>query len=78
MPAHRHPRRAVTSFTSNGIAHEREGPRGDLPIVLVLAGEVDSGHGVQPLGGFRRGRVLRTALECAVNRSLAPSRSPRL
>jgi 3-oxoadipate enol-lactonase len=31
----------VTSFTSDGIAYDREGPRGDLPIVLIHAGVAD-------------------------------------
>jgi 3-oxoadipate enol-lactonase len=33
----------VTSFTSNGIAYDREGPRGQLPIVLLHAGVADRG-----------------------------------
>ena len=35
------PRRAVASFTANGIAYDRAGPRGELPIVLVHAGVAD-------------------------------------
>jgi 3-oxoadipate enol-lactonase len=31
----------VTSFTSKSIAYDREGPRGDLPIVLIHAGVAD-------------------------------------
>lgn len=31
----------MTSFTSNGIAYHREGPRGRLPVVLVHAGVAD-------------------------------------
>jgi 3-oxoadipate enol-lactonase len=31
----------VTSFTSNNIAYDREGPRGDPPIVLIHAGVAD-------------------------------------
>jgi pimeloyl-ACP methyl ester carboxylesterase len=31
----------VTSFTSNGIAYNREGPRGELPVVLIHAGVTD-------------------------------------
>jgi pimeloyl-ACP methyl ester carboxylesterase len=31
----------VTSFTSNGIAYDREGPRGEPPIVLIHAGIAD-------------------------------------
>jgi len=31
----------VTSFTSNGIAYDREGPRGELPVVLIHAGVAD-------------------------------------
>ncbi|HEX3960705.1 MAG TPA: alpha/beta hydrolase [Trebonia sp.] len=31
----------MTSFTSNGIAYERNGPRGELPIVLIHAGVAD-------------------------------------
>jgi 3-oxoadipate enol-lactonase len=31
----------VTSYTSNGIAYDREGPRGDLPVVLIHAGVAD-------------------------------------
>ena len=31
----------MTSFTSNGIAYDREGPRGELPIVLIHAGVAD-------------------------------------
>jgi 3-oxoadipate enol-lactonase len=33
----------VTSFTSNGIAYDREGPRGELPVVLLHAGVADRG-----------------------------------
>jgi 3-oxoadipate enol-lactonase len=33
----------VTSFTSNGIAYDREGPRGELPSVLIHAGVADRG-----------------------------------
>jgi 3-oxoadipate enol-lactonase len=33
----------VTSFTSSGIAYERKGPRGELPIVLIHAGVADRG-----------------------------------
>jgi pimeloyl-ACP methyl ester carboxylesterase len=33
----------VTSFTSNGIAYDRGGPRGELPIVLIHAGVADRG-----------------------------------
>jgi 3-oxoadipate enol-lactonase len=33
--------RAVTSYTSNGIAYDRDGPRGELPVVLVHAGVAD-------------------------------------
>jgi pimeloyl-ACP methyl ester carboxylesterase len=33
----------VTSFTSAGIAYDREGPRGELPIVLIHAGVTDRG-----------------------------------
>jgi 3-oxoadipate enol-lactonase len=33
----------VTSFTSNGIAYDRAGPRGELPIVLIHAGVADRG-----------------------------------
>jgi len=33
----------VTSFTSDGIAYDREGPRGELPIVLIHAGVADRG-----------------------------------
>ena len=31
----------MTSFTSNGIAYDREGPRGELPIVFIHAGVAD-------------------------------------
>jgi pimeloyl-ACP methyl ester carboxylesterase len=31
----------VTSFTSNGIAYDREGPRGEPPVVLIHAGVAD-------------------------------------
>ena len=31
----------MTSFTSNGIAYDREGPRGEPPIVLIHAGVAD-------------------------------------
>ncbi|MCW2933211.1 MAG: Pimeloyl-ACP methyl ester carboxylesterase [Actinomycetia bacterium] len=31
----------MTSFTSNAIAYDREGPRGQLPIVLIHAGVAD-------------------------------------
>jgi len=31
----------VTSFTASGIAYDREGPRGELPIVLIHAGVAD-------------------------------------
>jgi 3-oxoadipate enol-lactonase len=31
----------VTSYTSNGIAYDRDGPRGELPVVLVHAGVAD-------------------------------------
>jgi pimeloyl-ACP methyl ester carboxylesterase len=31
----------VTSYTSNGIAYDREGPRGELPVVLIHAGVAD-------------------------------------
>jgi 3-oxoadipate enol-lactonase len=31
----------VTSFTANGIAYDRAGPRGELPIVLIHAGVAD-------------------------------------
>jgi pimeloyl-ACP methyl ester carboxylesterase len=31
----------MTSFTSSGIAYERQGPRGELPIVLIHAGVAD-------------------------------------
>jgi 3-oxoadipate enol-lactonase len=37
------PGRAVTSFTSHGIAYDRDGPRGELPIVLIHAGVADRG-----------------------------------
>jgi 3-oxoadipate enol-lactonase len=37
------PWRDVTSFTANGIAYDREGPRGELPIVLIHAGVADRG-----------------------------------
>ena len=33
----------MTSFTSNGIAYDREGPRGKLPVVLIHAGVADRG-----------------------------------
>jgi 3-oxoadipate enol-lactonase len=33
----------VTSFTSHGIAYDRGGPRGELPIVLIHAGVADRG-----------------------------------
>jgi 3-oxoadipate enol-lactonase len=33
----------VTSFTANGIAYDREGPRGEPPIVLIHAGVADRG-----------------------------------
>ena len=33
----------MTSFTSSGIAYDREGPRGELPIVLIHAGVADRG-----------------------------------
>jgi pimeloyl-ACP methyl ester carboxylesterase len=33
----------VTAFTSNGIAYDRGGPRGELPIVLIHAGVADRG-----------------------------------
>ena len=33
----------MTSFSSNGIAYDRGGPRGELPIVLVHAGVADRG-----------------------------------
>jgi pimeloyl-ACP methyl ester carboxylesterase len=33
----------VTSFTSNGIAYDRGGPRGEVPIVLIHAGVADRG-----------------------------------
>ena len=33
----------MTSFTANGIAYDREGPRGELPIVLIHAGVADRG-----------------------------------
>lgn len=35
------PGRAVTSYTSDGIAFDREGPRGELPVVLIHAGVAD-------------------------------------
>ena len=35
------PGRIVTSFTADGIAYDREGPRGELPIVLIHAGVAD-------------------------------------
>jgi pimeloyl-ACP methyl ester carboxylesterase len=35
------PGRAVTSYTSAGIAYDREGPRGELPLVLIHAGVAD-------------------------------------
>ena len=31
----------MTSYTANGIAYDREGPRGELPIVLIHAGVAD-------------------------------------
>lgn len=31
----------MTSLTSNGIAYDREGPRGELPVVLIHAGIAD-------------------------------------
>ncbi|MHB1433042.1 MAG: alpha/beta fold hydrolase [Streptosporangiaceae bacterium] len=31
----------MTSFTCNGIAYDREGPRGELPVVLIHAGVAD-------------------------------------
>jgi 3-oxoadipate enol-lactonase len=31
----------VTSYTSDGIAYDREGPRGELPVVLIHAGVAD-------------------------------------
>ena len=31
----------MTSYTSNGIAYDREGPRGELPVVLIHAGVAD-------------------------------------
>ncbi len=31
----------MTSFSSNGIAYDREGPRGQLPVVLIHAGVAD-------------------------------------
>jgi 3-oxoadipate enol-lactonase len=43
LPAHRYVWRAVTAFTSNGIAYDRGGPRGELPIVLLHAGVADRG-----------------------------------
>lgn len=33
----------MTSFTSNGIAYDREGPRGELPIAVIHAGVADRG-----------------------------------
>lgn len=33
----------MTSFTSNGIAYDRGGPRGEVPIVLLHAGVADRG-----------------------------------
>jgi len=33
----------VSSFTSKSIAYDREGPRGDPPIVLIHAGVADRG-----------------------------------
>jgi 3-oxoadipate enol-lactonase len=33
----------VTAFTASGIAYDRGGPRGDLPIVLIHAGVADRG-----------------------------------
>ena len=35
------PGRAVTSYTSDGIAYDREGPRGELPVVLIHVGVAD-------------------------------------
>jgi 3-oxoadipate enol-lactonase len=35
------PGRAVTSYTSDGIAYDRAGPRGELPVVLIHAGVAD-------------------------------------
>ena len=35
--------RAVTSFTSDGIAYDRGGPRGEVPVVLLHAGVADRG-----------------------------------
>jgi 3-oxoadipate enol-lactonase len=35
------PGRSVTSYTSDGIAYDREGPRGELPVVLMHAGVAD-------------------------------------
>jgi pimeloyl-ACP methyl ester carboxylesterase len=37
------PRRIVTAFTANGIAYDRAGPRGELPVVLIHAGVADRG-----------------------------------
>lgn len=31
----------MTSYTSNGIAYDRKGPRGELPVVLIHAGVAD-------------------------------------
>ena len=31
----------MTSYTTNGIAYDREGPRGELPVVLIHAGVAD-------------------------------------
>ena len=33
----------MTAFTSRGIAYDRGGPRGELPIVLIHAGVADRG-----------------------------------
>jgi 3-oxoadipate enol-lactonase len=33
----------VTAFTANGIAYDRAGPRGELPVVLIHAGVADRG-----------------------------------
>jgi 3-oxoadipate enol-lactonase len=33
----------VTAFTANGIAYDRAGPRGELPVVLLHAGVADRG-----------------------------------
>jgi 3-oxoadipate enol-lactonase len=35
------PGRAVTSYSSNGIAYDRAGPRGELPVMLIHAGVAD-------------------------------------